>query len=394
MMRLMRTGSELLAALRPNPVLDALAGEPGVHVVGGAVRDALLDRAPHELDLLVEGDATAVARHVAERLGGDVIVHDRFGTATVRTPAATFDLVSARTERYPEPGALPEVRPGATAEEDLARRDVSVNAIALRLADGALIAWPGALEDLQAGRLRVLHDRSFIDDPTRLLRVARYAGRLGFAVEPHTDALVAAAVRDGALGTVSGTRLGEELRRLAAEPQPPALAALERQGLGAALLPAFVVDDALVTRAQALTPPGGRADLAALAATVRGARRDELAAALDRLAFSAPERELVLAAAGAPALRDGRGDELYAAARRLPPEAVAVAGAAGDEAAAHRWLDDLRHRRLDITGDDVVAAGLQGPAVGAALERATRALMRGDAGDRASQLAVALGSSG
>src|SRR3954464_3842583 len=117
MMRFMRTGSELLAALRPNPVLDALAGEPGVHVVGGAVRDALLGHAPHELDLLVEGDAPTVARHVAERLGGEGTVHDRFGTATVRVPGATFDLVSARTERYPEPGALPEVRLGARAEE-------------------------------------------------------------------------------------------------------------------------------------------------------------------------------------------------------------------------------------------------------------------------------------
>src|SRR5919206_43848 len=115
--------------LRPNPVLDAVDGEPGVHVVGGAVRDALLGRTPHELDLLVEGDATVVARRAAERLGGVALVHERFGTATVRAPAATFDLVSARTERYPRPGALPEVTLGATAEEDLARRDLTVNAI-------------------------------------------------------------------------------------------------------------------------------------------------------------------------------------------------------------------------------------------------------------------------
>ena len=94
-------------------VLDALAGEPGVHVVGGAVRDALLGVAPHELDIVVEGDAVPVARHAAERLGGEVVVHDRFGTATVRSPAATFDVVTARTETYAAPGALPDVRPGA-----------------------------------------------------------------------------------------------------------------------------------------------------------------------------------------------------------------------------------------------------------------------------------------
>jgi tRNA nucleotidyltransferase (CCA-adding enzyme) len=279
-------------------------------------------------------------------------------------------------------------------EDDLGRRDVSVKAIALRLADGALIAWPGALDDLAAGRLRVLHDASFRDDPTRLLRVARYAARLGFAIDPATDELWAAAVRDRALDTVTGSRLGDELRLLAGEPQPAALHALERHGLGRALLhPAFVVDADLVRRAQDLVSHGERADLAALAATLRGVGRDELAAALDRLAFPAPERDLVVSAATTPALpADGDDGALYLLARRLSSEAVAVAGAAGDAAAARRWLDDLRHRRLSITGDDLVAAGLHGPAVGAALERATVALMRGEARDRPAQLAVALAS--
>src|ERR671929_985571 len=94
--------------LRPNPVLDAVAGEPGVHVVGGAVRDALLGRAPHELDLVVEGDAAAVARRAAARLGGTAVVHERFGTATVTADGYSFDLAGARRERYPRPGALPE----------------------------------------------------------------------------------------------------------------------------------------------------------------------------------------------------------------------------------------------------------------------------------------------
>jgi tRNA nucleotidyltransferase (CCA-adding enzyme) len=185
-------------------VLDALDGEPGVHVVGGAVRDALLDVAPHELDVVVEGDAVPLARRAAERLNGDAVVHDRFGTATVRSPAATFDVVTARTETYAAPGALPDVRPGASIEEDLARRDFTVNAIALRIADGALAAWPGARDDLDAGVLRVLHERSFEDDPTRLLRLARYAARLGFEPDPATGALAAAATVD----TVSGGRLG------------------------------------------------------------------------------------------------------------------------------------------------------------------------------------------
>src|SRR3954464_6111046 len=173
---------------RPTAVI-ALEGEEAVYVVGGAVRDVLLGRTPHALDFVVEGDAVAVARRAAERLGGRVTVHERFGTATVEAAEATFDLAGARRERYERPGALPEVELGASLRDDLARRDFTVNAIALHLADGALTFHPGACEDLDARRLRVLHDGSFADDPTRLLRMARYAARLAFAVEPHTDRL-------------------------------------------------------------------------------------------------------------------------------------------------------------------------------------------------------------
>jgi tRNA nucleotidyltransferase (CCA-adding enzyme) len=390
MMPPMTPRPDLLEALGPHPALDALRDEPGVHVVGGAVRDALLGRVPHELDLVVEGDAPAVARRAAGRLGGVATLHERFGTATVRAPAATFDLVSARTETYARPGALPDVTLGATVEQDLARRDFTVNAIAVRLSDGALVAWPGGREDLEAGVLRVLHDASFADDPTRLLRAARYAARLGFAVEPHTDALWAAAVADGAVGTVTGSRLGEELRLLLREPQPAALEALARHGLAAATVhPALAVDRGLIERAVALVPAGGREDLAALAAGCRAVPPAALAEALDRLEFPAPERDVVLAAAGAPALEPAGDEALWDALRRLPPEAVAVAGAAGDAPSARRWLDDVRHRRLAITGDDIVATGLNGPAVGAALERAMRALLRGEATDRDAQLAAA-----
>jgi tRNA nucleotidyltransferase (CCA-adding enzyme) len=390
---------DVLAALRAHPALDALRGEPGVHVVGGAVRDTLLGRAPHELDLVVEGDAAAVARRAAARLGGIAVVHDRFGTATVRAPATTFDLASTRRERYARPGALPDVELGATLAEDLARRDLSVNAIALALGDARLTAWEGALEDLRAGVLRVLHDASFRDDPTRMLRLARYAGRLGFAPDAHTDALLAAAVRDGATATVTGARLGEELRLLAREPQPAALSALERHGLGDAVLgPGFAVDPEVVERAVALTPADARADLAALAACLAGSRR-ELCERLDALGFPAREREIVATAAAfkrrlASVLAPSPpGDEaLWRALRREPNEAVAVAGGLDQAAApaARRWLDDIRHRRLAITGDDVVAAGLRGPVVGAALEAAMAAHLRGEAPDRDSQLAAAL----
>ncbi|MGH2945225.1 MAG: hypothetical protein ACRDPC_02990, partial [Solirubrobacteraceae bacterium] len=368
---------------RPPPVA-ALDGEDAVYVVGGAVRDLLLGREPRELDFVVEGDAVAVARRAARRLGGRVTVHERFGTATVIAPSAVFDLAGARRERYERPGALPEVELGASLYDDLARRDFTVNAIALHLVDGALETWPGAEEDLRARRLRVLHERSFRDDPTRLLRLARYAARLGFEPDSETDALAAAAV--GAVDTVTGARLGAELRLLLREPQPDALVALDRHGLGAAVLhPRFAVSPAFVTAAMELCPPDADGGLAALATCLAGVYEGhEVSAALDRLGFAARERGIVKAAASsashlAEALDDDLTDvDLWRMLRRKAPETVAVAGALGPaEEAARRWLEDVRHRSLALTGDDFVAAGLSGPPVGDALEAATEAMLEG-----------------
>jgi len=391
---------DVLERLGRPPAVAALDGENAVYVVGGAVRDLLLGREPHELDFVVEGDAVAVARRAAERLGGRTTVHERFGTATVTAPDVTFDLAGARRERYERPGALPDVELGASLRDDLARRDFTVNAIALHLADGELVWFPGAEEDLRSGRLRVLHDDSFRDDPTRLLRMVRYTARLGFEPEERTDALAAEAVTDGALETVTGPRLGAELRLLLREPQPAALAALERHGLGAAVLaPHFRVDPDLVERALELCPPDARGDLAALATTLTGSHdKRALSDTLDRLGFPANERRVVAPiATGAHFLADAMDDrmtdsELWRRLRHEPAEGVAVAGALGGPAAAAagRWLTDVRHRKLAITGDDFVAAGLAGPPVGAALDAATVAMLEGRAPTREAQLAAGL----
>ena len=134
-------------------VREAAAGMP-VYLVGGAVRDLLLGRDRNDLDIAVEGDAAMLGR----RLGGDISVHERFATATVRFGGVELDLATARGETYPRPGALPEVRPAPLAQ-DLARRDFTVNAMAVPLADDPQLVDPHrGLPDLRNGTLRVLHD--------------------------------------------------------------------------------------------------------------------------------------------------------------------------------------------------------------------------------------------
>jgi tRNA nucleotidyltransferase (CCA-adding enzyme) len=383
------------------PLLARLAGTPRMYLVGGAVRDLLLGGAPLDLDLAVEGDAAALAASV----GGEVRAHDRFGTSTVMLDGYTYDIARTRRETYAHPGALPDVAPAPIAE-DLLRRDFTVNAIALALAGdtaGELTAAPEALEDLDARRLRVLHDRSFVDDPTRLLRLVRYATRLRFEIEPRTRALADDSISDGALGTVSGPRIGAELRLLARELDPVrALGGLRELGLDAAIHPGFGVDDEPLARhALALLPDDGRRDRLVLAAAARGVPAAELPALLDSLAFEAEDRDVIvlaatragevtrtLAAASAPS-------EIAAAVGGAPAELVALAGALGAEPQAREWLDRLRHVRLEIDGRDLLAAGVpEGPAIGRGLRAALDAKLDGRASGREQQLAEAVRAAG
>ncbi len=379
------------------PLLPRLAERSGVHLVGGAVRDLLMGGEPYDLDLVVEGDPVELARS----LGGEVHVYDRFGTCAVTLNEHEYDIVRARREHYPSPGSLPEVAPG-TLVDDLLRRDFTVNALAIALGGpqrGHLSSAPLALDDLDARRLRVLHDASFIDDPTRLMRLARYQSRLRFAIEGHTAKLEAQAASGGALTTISGPRLGAELRLLAQEPDPVrALAALRPLGLDRAVHPRFGVEhEGLGGRALELLDENGRPDLLALALAARDVPPDELERLLTRLAFEAGDRDVVLAAATrsghlAGALREAdRPSEIARAAAGTAPELVALAGALGPAEAARDWLERIRHVRLAIDGDDLLAAGVpEGPAIGLGMRAALAAKLDGLASGREAELAEAL----
>jgi tRNA nucleotidyltransferase (CCA-adding enzyme) len=395
------SNDELLQRLRrvpaAAPLLDRLGAVADVHLVGGAVRDLLLGVGPGDLDLVFEGDPAVIV----DRLGGSARTYDRFGTATVELEGFTYDLARARRESYSRPGALPDVEP-AGLEEDLGRRDFTVNAIALAIsgsAPGALTAVDSALEDLDAERLRVLHDASFTDDPTRLLRLARYAARLGFSIEPRTLELVRQALGDGALQTVSGARVGSELRLLAAEED--AIGGFERLrelGLDAAIHRDFGIDDGeLGHRSIELLPEDGRPEELVIALASRRIAAAELADLLDELAFEASARERILSAATrseeiARRLAGAeRPSEIADALRGASPELVALAGSLGPETEARRWLDSLRHVALEVDGADLLGAGVAaGPAVGAGLRAALGAKLDGRTSGRDDELAEAV----
>ena len=212
-----------------------------VYAVGGCVRDALLGRSTRDLDLVVDGDASRLARKIRAASGGSFESFGRFGTVRFLWPdGGRVDLARARTERYLAPAALPTVRP-AQFEEDLKRRDFTVNAMARQLTKngfGPLIDPFGGAADLRGKRLRALHSRSFRDDPTRLYRGARYAGRLGLRPEPKTAAWIKSGKRFTSL--LSRERIRQELWRILEERDPgPAFRRVKAWGLSDGIYPGF-----------------------------------------------------------------------------------------------------------------------------------------------------------
>ena len=416
-------GSAVIEALPRRPggreLLDLGRDRDDLALVGGAVRDLLLGGTPRELDVTVAGESARLAAELAARLPGndarmpETTVHERFGTAAVEWIYGRIDIAERRAESYPRAGSLPEVRPGTNAE-DLARRDFTINAMAVPLGGprmGELEGVEHALEDLAAGRLRVLHERSFRDDPIRLLRLARYSSRLRFDIEAETARLAQSALASGSLQTVSGARIGAELW-LATEESVSARAFSSLGELGvleALSLPARF-DQQLLSDACSLLPPDGMPEVLDMAVlfhpvheTPPDARR--LAAAqMTGFEFPVEARERVLAGAfdsfelAAGMQSAERPSQLRALLAGRPVEAIAIAGALGGRHSqgvpqrARAWLNELRYVRLEIGGADLLAAGVpEGPGIGRRLERALDLKLDGelDAG-REAELASAL----
>src|SRR5918992_531759 len=279
------------------PVFEAVAavseGYDGVYLVGGTVRDILLGEPNFDVDIAVEGDAIALARSLADALGGRLRAHGKFGTAVVLYgQGQRVDVVTARTEFYDAPAALPTVE-HATIREDLFRRDFTINAMAVSLkgADfGRLVDPFGGRRDLEARTIRVLHNLSFIDDPTRIFRAIRYENRYGFRMDEHTARLARSTIEMGLVGDLSSARLRDELVLLLSEGDVRhSILRLAELGADRAIHPHLAADEEAVAlfdrlvelaRVHAVEVPAWRLGLLALA---RKLPPDELYDWLDRL---------------------------------------------------------------------------------------------------------------
>jgi tRNA nucleotidyltransferase (CCA-adding enzyme) len=389
-------------------------------VAGGIVRDAWRAHAApaHDLDVVVEGDGGAAARALAGELAGTLVEHERFLTASVTTPAGIrIDVVTARSERYESPGALPRVMP-ATIEQDLRRRDFSVNAMAAAIgADWALLDPLGGAADITRRRLRVLHPLSFVEDPTRMLRAARYAARLDFTLDAWTARCQALAVELAPFPALSGHRLTAELERVVADARPAvALTRLGRAGVfrivdaryrftrDAARAVAALDDTLAWTAAHGLVVP---ALSLALIALLTGQPRRIATAFLERLALRGEPLARVLEALGEDRPRSsrargemgGRSTAPHSStiARRAtenprPPTPLDLAALylAGDVAERERLTAEvaaIRHEKGELRGDELLGLGVpQGPAVGAVLEEIRARRRRGEIADRAAEI--------
>ena len=391
----------------------------GAYLVGGAVRDLLLGEPVSDIDIAVEGDGIEFARELAARLGGRVRAHQKFQTAVIVAgrpggqAGATLrvDVASTRTEFYDYPAALPKVE-HATIRGDLARRDFSINAMAVSLNPrdfGALLDFFGGLDDLRRKRIRVLHNLSFIEDPTRIFRAVRYEDRYGFRMDRHTLALARACSEMDLIGDLSSARLRDELVLLLDEPRISlTLRRLKELGLQHALHPRLALDEsseALVKEVDALRR---RCDLkrevpawrARLVVTLRELEPEEIEEWVARMKFRRRDGRVLVRSwlVGTRLERRLRRPlseaDLYEIVRGEPLEALLVAMAlSGDTEVRERlarFVGRTRRVRLAVGGRDLLEMGYRQSAdLGAVLHELLRLKLNGEISGRRQELAAA-----
>jgi tRNA nucleotidyltransferase (CCA-adding enzyme) len=402
---------ELARLERLRPAFDAIAavaeGYDGVYLVGGTVRDILLGERGFDVDIAVEGDAIAFAQALADALGGRAHPHERFGTGVVLYgDGERIDVVTARTEFYEQPAALPTVE-HASIREDLFRRDFTINAMAVSLKGddfGRLVDPFGGRRDLDEGTVRVLHNLSFIDDPTRIFRAVRYEARYGFRMDGQTERLARSCIEMGLVGDLSSARLRDELVALLDEPAAPrAIVRLGDLGAGRAIHAHLAADEdaaGLLGRLRELRDlhglevPDWRLGLEALA---RRLTPDELYEWTARLKMRRRDADRIAAAVTVgprivERLRTGElpPSEVVVLAEPYAPDAPLFALALEELEALHEYFRTLQKVRLEISGADLAELGLgESPRVGEILEELRRRKLNGQLDSRDSELAAA-----
>jgi tRNA nucleotidyltransferase (CCA-adding enzyme) len=380
-----------------------------LYIVGGVVRDLMMSRTVNDLDLVVEGDAAVLGNALLKKFGGRVIFHSRFGTATwflnevtfkrLNVPAlhssalpASLDLISARSESYQRPGMLPTVT-RSTIEDDLRRRDFTINAMAIRLDGyhfGELFDPLGGQADLERSLIRVLHGKSFVDDPTRIFRAIRYAVRYGFRIEPETFALINDEARI-VMSQLSGERLRHEFDLFFEESDPSGiLGRVAEMELLEPVHPSLLIADCHLPP---LEPPG--ADFGEFVVPDSLSFRKTLGWMLCLLNSPEDDIELIAQRLAFPALltksaraashlskdlssKDWKPSQWTFHLDELPPLAVYAVYLAKREQALGDYLSKWRHIKPYTTGDDLVKRGLEpGPKYKEILSRLRAAWLDG-----------------
>jgi len=371
-----------------------------LYLVGGVVRDLLLGRPNLDLDLVVQGDAPKLARLLGRASGEKPTVHHQFGTAKFRHGSLSIDVATARSETYPRPGALPVVTP-ATIEDDLLRRDFSINAMAIDLgvtSFGRLLDPFGGRSDLQQCLIRILHDGSFVDDATRMLRALRYEQRLRFRLEERTEKLL----RQHAtmLDTISGDRIRHELELNLMEDNPERiLRRAEELGVLQAIHPSLRGNGWLAQRFQHARQLGPPDPTLYLTLVVYRLSDEELGQLTARLNVSGQAkrnmRQVQRLKQGLHALTepDLPRSGIHRLLKAYSPAAVTACALACDSPVARSrlklYLDELRHVKPCLDGDDVKRLGLQpGPPLGRMLQALLRAKLDGKVNTRKEEEAL------
>ena len=375
-----------------------------IYLVGGPVRDLLLGTTLKDLDMAVEADGPDLARELSLELGGQVVVHPRFRTATLKVAGQRFDVATARQEHYTRPGALPKVA-ASTIHQDLARRDFSINAMAIPLSgphQGRVLDPLGGQRDLAAGHVRVLHSRSFIDDATRILRAVRYEQRLGFQLEGETSARLRDAVHREMLATLSGDRIRREMEIMFDEPRPHLpLMRLGELGALRAIFPAWGDGSWLGPLA---ADEHARQPMVYLAALSHLLSQEEGEALISRLRFPGRWAGVVRDSIAIRLMLDEGGSDWLEPGAPSPQlcRDLDQRSSASVEAAAlmsrspeargslDTYLSRLRHTRTALTGRDLARLGIgEGPLVGLVLRALKDARLEGRVSSRSEELELA-----